>query len=148
MKRLITLLAAASLAACAAERNTYPEGIPESYHAPLDEALSSSPRREALDSLLRALPAERREGAAFLVANMPRGDRDTMSLALRDLSRALYGAHVDILHAAAARAAHLHGRSCAAICGLVCRRGRARRADVLPDTVRPQRIDPLPHRRA
>ncbi len=82
MKRLITLLAAASLAACAAERNTYPEGIPESYHAPLDEALSSSPRREALDSLLRALPAERREGAAFLVANMPRGDRDTMSLAL------------------------------------------------------------------
>lgn len=74
-------MAATLLAGCGC-RTSYPDGIPQHYHAALDKALDSSPQREAWIGLLSELPLAQREGAAFIVANMPRGDLDTMSTEL------------------------------------------------------------------
>lgn len=76
------LAVAAALCIGCNRQAAYPDGIPQIYHAALDKALESSPRREAWINLLAELPENQREGAAFIVANMPGGDRDTMSIEL------------------------------------------------------------------
>jgi len=82
MNKIILFAAAAALCVGCGRRTVYPDGIPQIYHAPLDKALNDSPQRDAWIALLETLPEQQREGAAFIVANMPRGDRDTMSTEL------------------------------------------------------------------
>lgn len=76
MKRILILLLGLSLAAC----SRYGSGVPARYEPLLDAALADSPRGDSLRLLLRETPREQREGMAFLIAFMLRGDRDTMQL--------------------------------------------------------------------
>ena len=78
MKRIIFLLLGACLCAC----GRYGCGVPAGYEPLLDAALAGCPRADSLRHLLRQIPREQREGMAFLIAHMPRGDRDTMRLDL------------------------------------------------------------------
>lgn len=78
MKRIIFLLLGACLCAC----GRYGCGVPAGYEPLLDAALAGCPRADSLRQLLRQTPREQREGMAFLIAHMPRGDRDTMRLDL------------------------------------------------------------------
>ena len=78
MKRIIFLLLGACLCAC----GRYGCGVPAGYEPLLDAALAGCPRADSLRNLLRQTPREQREGMAFLIAHMPRGDRDTMRLDL------------------------------------------------------------------
>ena len=78
MKRIIFLLLGACLCAC----GRYGCGVPAEYEPLLDAALADCPRADSLRNLLRQTPREQREGMAFLIAHMPRGDRDTMRLDL------------------------------------------------------------------
>lgn len=78
MKRIIFLLLGACLCAC----GRYGCGVPAGYEPLLDAALAGCPRADSLRHLLRQTPREQREGMAFLIAHMPRGDRDTMRLDL------------------------------------------------------------------
>lgn len=80
MKRLLTFLMCLGLCACGGSR--YGSGIPETYDPLLDAALADCPRADSLRTLLRETPREEREAMAYLLAWMPRGDRDTMSLEL------------------------------------------------------------------
>lgn len=80
MIRLLTLLMCLGLCACGGSR--YGSGIPESYDPLLDAALAECPRADSLRMLLRETPRAEREAMAFLIAWMPRGDRDTMRLDL------------------------------------------------------------------
>lgn len=74
------LLLCLGLTACGGSR--YGGGIPASYDPLLDAALAECPRADSLKWLLRTTPRTQREAMAFLVAYMPRGDRDTMRLDL------------------------------------------------------------------
>ena len=78
MKCIIFLLLGACLCAC----GRYGCGVPAGYEPLLDAALAGCPRADSLRHLLRQTPREQREGMAFLIAHMPRGDRDTMRLDL------------------------------------------------------------------
>ena len=78
MKRIIFLLLGACLCAC----GRYGCGVPAGYEPLLDAALAGCPRADSLRQLLRQTPREQREGMAFLIAHMPRVDRDTMRLDL------------------------------------------------------------------
>ena len=78
MKRIIFLLLGACLCAC----GRYGCGVPAGYEPLLDAALAGCPHADSLRHLLRQTPREQREGMAFLIAHMPRGDRDTMRLDL------------------------------------------------------------------
>lgn len=82
MKKIVLIAAITLLAAGCRTRNVYPDGIPQSCHALLDKALDRSPQRSAWIGMLADLPQSQREGAAFLLINMPRGDRDTMEVEL------------------------------------------------------------------
>ncbi len=82
MRKIVLLAAIAALAAGCGRRTVYPDGIPQIYHAPLDKALDGSPQRDAWCEMLSELPEPQREGAAYVLANMPRGDVDTMSVEL------------------------------------------------------------------
>lgn len=55
---------------------------PNAYQHPLNEALAASPRADSLRQLLRETPRAQREAMSYLIAYMPPGDRDTMSLDL------------------------------------------------------------------
>ena len=81
MKRLLLLMLGALLGVSCAT-NPYGEGIPASYVPLLDAALEETPRADSLRMLLRETPRAEREAMAYLIAWMPRGDRDTMSLEL------------------------------------------------------------------
>lgn len=81
MKRLLLLMLGALFGASCAT-NPYGEGIPASYVPLLDAALEEMPRADSLRMLLRETPRAEREAMAYLIAWMPRGDRDTMSLEL------------------------------------------------------------------
>lgn len=81
MKRLLLLMLGALFGASCAT-NPYGEGIPASYVPLLDAALEETPRADSLRMLLRETPRAEREAMAYLIAWMPRGDRDTMSLEL------------------------------------------------------------------
>lgn len=78
MKRIIFLLLGTLLCAC----GRYGCGVPAGYEPLLDAALAGCPRADSLRRLLRETPREQRGGMAFLIAYMPRGDRDTMRLDL------------------------------------------------------------------
>ena len=78
MKRIIFLLLGACLCAC----GRYGCSVPAGYEPLLDAALAGCPRADSLRNLLRQTPREQREGMAFLIAHMPRGDRDPMRLDL------------------------------------------------------------------
>ena len=78
MKRIFLLLLGLFLCAC----GRYGCGVPAGYEPLLDAALAGCPRADSLRQLLRQTPREQREGMAFLIAHMPRGDRDTMRLDL------------------------------------------------------------------
>lgn len=79
MKRLLLLLFAAAATACG---GPYGAGIPAEYEPLLDAALADAPRADSLRALLRETPRDERAAMAWLIAWMPRGDRDTMSLDL------------------------------------------------------------------
>lgn len=79
MKRLLLLLFAAAATACG---GPYGAGIPAGYEPLLDAALADTPRADSLRALLRETPRDERAAMAWLIAWMPRGDRDTMSLDL------------------------------------------------------------------
>lgn len=79
MKRLLLLLFAAAATACG---GPYGAGIPAEYEPLLDAALADAPRADSLRALLRGTPRDERAAMAWLIAWMPRGDRDTMSLDL------------------------------------------------------------------
>ena len=79
MKRLLLLLFAAAATACG---GPYGAGIPAEYEPLLDAALADAPRADSLRALLRETPRGERAAMAWLIAWMPRGDRDTMSLDL------------------------------------------------------------------
>ena len=79
MKRLLLLLFAA---AATASGGPYGAGIPAEYDPLLDAALADAPRADSLRALLRETPRGERAAMAWLIAWMPRGDRDTMSLDL------------------------------------------------------------------
>lgn len=79
MKRLLLLLLAAAATACG---GPYGAGIPAEYEPLLDAALADAPRADSLRALLRETPRGERAAMAWLIAWMPRGDRDTMSLDL------------------------------------------------------------------
>lgn len=79
MKRLLLLLFAAAATACG---GPYGAGIPAGYEPLLDAALADAPRADSLRALLRETPRDERAAMAWLIAWMPRGDRDTMSLDL------------------------------------------------------------------
>lgn len=81
MKRLLLLMLGALFGVSCAT-NPYGEGIPASYVPLLDAALEETPRADSLRMLLRETPRAEREAMAYLIAWMPRGDRDTMSLEL------------------------------------------------------------------
>ncbi|WP_302151856.1 transglutaminase family protein [uncultured Alistipes sp.] len=81
MKRLLLLILGALFGVSCAT-NPYGEGIPASYVPLLDAALEETPRADSLRMLLRETPRAEREAMAYLIAWMPRGDRDTMSLEL------------------------------------------------------------------
>lgn len=81
MKRLLLLMLGVLFGASCAT-NPYGEGIPASYVPLLDAALEETPRADSLRMLLRETPRAEREAMAYLIAWMPRGDRDTMSLEL------------------------------------------------------------------
>lgn len=81
MKRLLLLMLGALFGVSCAT-NPYGEGIPASYVLLLDAALEETPRADSLRMLLRETPRAEREAMAYLIAWMPRGDRDTMSLEL------------------------------------------------------------------
>ena len=80
MKRQLLLLLGVVLCACTP--NPYGRGVPASYVPLLDAALEETPRADSLRALLSDTPCEEREAMAYLIAWMPRGDRDTMSLDL------------------------------------------------------------------
>ena len=80
MRRLLTILMCLGLCACGGSR--YGCGIPETYDPLLDAALADCPRADSLRTLLRETPRGEREAMAYLLAWMPRGDRDTMDLGL------------------------------------------------------------------
>lgn len=79
MKRLLLLLFVAAATACG---GPYGAGIPAEYEPLLDAALADAPRADSLRALLRGTPRDERAAMAWLIAWMPRGDRDTMSLDL------------------------------------------------------------------
>lgn len=78
MKRLLLLALALAFAAC----DRYGAGIPAESRSRLDAVLAECPRADSLRALLRETPRPERAAMAYLVAWMPRGDRDTMSLGL------------------------------------------------------------------
>lgn len=80
MIRLLTLLMCLGLSACGGSR--YGGGIPASLDSQLDAALAACPRADSLRQLLRDVPRSQRGPMAYLIACMPRGDRDTMRLDL------------------------------------------------------------------
>lgn len=77
MKRIIFLLLGACLCAC----GRYGCGVPAGYEPLLDAALADACAPTAC-GISAQTPREQREGMAFLIAHMPRGDRDTMRLDL------------------------------------------------------------------
>ena len=77
MKRTLFLLLALGLCACGRYG-----GVPAAYHSLLDAALADCPRADSLRALLHETPRAEREGMAYLLVWMPRGDRDTMRLDL------------------------------------------------------------------
>ena len=79
MKRLLLLLFAAAATACG---GPYGAGIPAEYEPLLDAALADAPRADSLRALLRETPRGERAAMAWLLAWMPRGDRDTRPLEL------------------------------------------------------------------
>ena len=101
MKRQLLLLLGVVLCACTP--NPYGRGVPASYVPLLDAALEETPRADSLRALLSDTPCEEREAMAYLIAWMPRGDRDTMSL---DLLRE------DVHYACRARSEFEWRRSC------------------------------------
>lgn len=78
MKHALLLLLAAASVAC----SPYGAGVPAAYEPRLDEVLAASPRGDSLRTFLRATPRDERAAAAYLIAWMPEGDRDTMRLEL------------------------------------------------------------------
>ncbi len=78
MKRILLLLLGLCLCSC----GRYGCGVPAEYEPLLDAALADSPRADSLRQLLRDTPRDERREMAFLLAYMPRGDRDTMRLGL------------------------------------------------------------------
>lgn len=78
MKRFLLLLLTVSMVSC----GRYGAGVPVQYEPLLDAALTGCPRADSLRMLLRETPRSQREAMTYLIAWMPRGDRDTMSLDL------------------------------------------------------------------
>ena len=71
MKRGFLLFLVVCLWACAGKY----AGIPEKYHALLDEALNKAgENRVELETALMKTPTEQKEGMAFLIAYMPERD--------------------------------------------------------------------------
>ena len=60
----------------------YPAGVPESYHAELDEALAESGREQALCTFLAEVPETQQRDAAYLLVNMYVEDLKNMDLEL------------------------------------------------------------------
>ena len=60
----------------------YRATLPEELRAELDAVIASSPRSEALESLMQECDRNHCRDMAYLLVNMPEGDRDTMSLEL------------------------------------------------------------------
>ncbi len=85
MKKNLTLWAimiASQLLLGACSGKSYPEGVPADYYAQLDRSLGASPRQGEFMQLLERTPVEQRDEMAHLMAWMPQGDLDTMSLDL------------------------------------------------------------------
>lgn len=80
MKKSLLLFLSLCLCACCA--NPYGKGVPAEYVPLLDAALADCPRADSLRALLRETPCAERREMAYLMIYMPRGDRDTMRLAL------------------------------------------------------------------
>lgn len=79
MKKLLFLIFATAITACGGR---YGSGVPAAYEPLLDAALAQCPRSDELVALLGSTPRAEREAMAHLIAWMPAGDRDTMSLDL------------------------------------------------------------------
>lgn len=78
MKKPVLLLFALLLCAC----SRYGCGVPAEMEPALDAALADCRRADSLRLLLRETSRAERQAMAYLIAFMPRGDRDTMRLAL------------------------------------------------------------------
>ncbi|MBR6721201.1 MAG: transglutaminase domain-containing protein [Alistipes sp.] len=61
---------------------SYMSGVPEEYRADLERTIAASTRAEALVELLETTEESMRRDMAYLIINMPEGDRDTMELSL------------------------------------------------------------------
>ena len=73
------MVAVALAVSCATD---YRATLPEELCAELDAVIASSPRSEALESLMQECDPNHCRDMAYLLVNMPEGDRDTMSLEL------------------------------------------------------------------
>lgn len=79
MRHTLIIILAVALTACGSR---YGGGVPAEYDSMLDEAFGSSKRGDDLKRLLADMPEEQQKAMAYLIAYMPQGDRDTMSLDL------------------------------------------------------------------
>lgn len=74
--KYISLLAVVCLLACSGNKYA---GVPEKYHARLDQALAKAEKNAVeLEKALHTAPAEQKEGIAFLISYMPERDLRTL----------------------------------------------------------------------